>query len=207
MDCRCFISLYFKGTLGSMKITNPALAEVLWQLGQQYVQAYREKYTHLPLAEADEQWQSPCQVAEHDENYITWQPNKVLEALSFDNIETALELPLHEDIKTYFTTMFADAMPMKCSEGSLQLLLAWCEKDFQRLQENIIGHILMKQKLKQPLTIFIAVTDDDDHIISLNNTTGEVWVERVGREAHKKLADNLVEFLSMLSPDLAQMSS
>ncbi len=50
--------------------------------------------------------------------------------------------------------------------------------DFERLQQNLIGHILMKQKLKQAITLFFAVTDEDDIILSVNNNTGEVWAEK-----------------------------
>jgi SecY interacting protein Syd len=58
----------------------------------------------------------------------------------------------------------------------------------------------MKQKLKQPLTLFFALTDDENMILSVNNDNGEVWVEKVGCEAHKKVADSLTCFIRMLTP-------
>ena len=58
----------------------------------------------------------------------------------------------------------------------------------------------MKQKLKQPISIFFAVTDDEDFILSINNESGEVWVERVGCIPHKKVADNLTSFIATLEP-------
>ena len=58
----------------------------------------------------------------------------------------------------------------------------------------------MKTKLKQKLTVFFAITDDDDHIISLDNDDGSIWVEKVGSEPHKKLADTLAEFILQLTP-------
>ena len=58
----------------------------------------------------------------------------------------------------------------------------------------------MKQKLKQAETVFFAVTDEEDMIISLDNSSGEVWVERVGCKPHKKLSDSLVDFISQLTP-------
>jgi SecY interacting protein Syd len=70
------------------------------------------------------------------------------------------------------------------------------------LQENIIGHILMKKRLKQENTIFFGVTNEDDMILSINNETGAVWVERVGCKAHKKLADSLNDFIRQLTPAL-----
>ena len=44
------------------------------------------------------------------------------------------------------------------------------------------------------------MTDDDDHIISISNDTGAVWVEKVGCEPHKKLADTLAGFIEQLTP-------
>ena len=39
-------------------------------------------------------------------------------------------------------------------------------------------------------------------ILSINNESGEVWVERVGCKAHKKLAESLNDFICQLTPAL-----
>jgi SecY interacting protein Syd len=184
-----------------MKSANNDLTDILWQFANQYVDLYQQSQGHLPLVEHDSQWPSPCQQARHNEQQILWRPSKIIEPLIFNNIEEALELVLHQDIKTYFTTFFSDAIDAKCSEGNLSLLFAWSLDDFQRLQENIIGHVLMKRKLKQEVSIFFAVTDQEDLILSLANDSGAVWVEKVGCNPHKKLADSLTEFIAMLQPD------
>ena len=57
----------------------------------------------------------------------------------------------------------------------------------------------MKKRLKQELTVFFAVTDEDDLILSFNNQTGEIWVEAIGCEPHKKMANNIDEFLASLT--------
>jgi SecY interacting protein Syd len=44
------------------------------------------------------------------------------------------------------------------------------------------------------------VTDLEDVILSVVNETGEVWAEKVGKKPHKKVADNLAEFIGMLEP-------
>ena len=183
-----------------MKISNYSLKELVWNFSQDYLQAYENRFTHLPITHMVEDWPSPCEQGIKEEEFSLWCPIKVNENLTFENVETALEITLHEDIKQYFTTMFSDSLDASCAEGDLSLLFAWSAKDFARLQENIIGHILMKTKLKQKLTIFFATTDDDDHIISLDNDTGEIWVEKVGCEPHKKIAENLMEFVTQLTP-------
>ncbi len=183
-----------------MKISNYALDDLVWQFSQDYLQAYQQRFQHLPIIEQAEDWPSPCEQGQHQEVFSLWQPTKVMKALTFDNVESALEVELHPDIKQYFTTMYSDSLDASCLEGDLSLLFAWNEKDFARLQENIIGHILMKTKLKQKLTVFFAITDDEDHILSLDNATGAVWVEKVGCEPHKKIADTLAEFIEQLTP-------
>lgn len=189
-----------------MKLSKSELNQGLWKISQDYVNVYQSKFLHLPIVEKDEQWPSPCITDEFDDVHELWQPTLVGETLSFDNVEKALQLPLHADIKEYFTTIYSEAIGAKCEHGELSLLFAWSEDDFARLQENIIGHILMKQKLKQTISIFFAVTDDENYILSVNNETGAVWLEKVGCEPHKKLANNLTEFIASLSPSLAALT-
>ncbi len=190
---------------------NTNLVEILQQFSKQFINQYQHEHSHLPIIEQDDEWCSPCEISDKesttDHNVLSkgqvfWQPASIdkKQQLNFDNVESALELTLHSDIKTYFTAIYSESLDATCEEGDLSLLFAWNKDDFQRLQENIIGHILMKQRLKQTETIFFAVTDEEDMIISLDNDTGAVWVEQVGCKPHKKLADTLAQFLNTLTP-------
>ncbi len=191
-----------------MTSTNKTLADALLNFANDFSKQHNEQSGHLPLIERDEQWPSVCEQGSHDDSHNYWQPVPVTsehkkdkqEELTFTNVETALELELHPDIKTYFTTIFSSDIEAKCDDGKLSLLFAWNREDFDRLQENIIGHILMKQRLKQAATVFFAVTDEEDMIISIDNENGEVWVERVGCKPHKKLSDSLASFITQLTP-------
>lgn len=186
-----------------MTSTNKTLAQALLGFSRNFSQQHENQFGHLPLIERDEEWPSSCEQGVHDENNNYWQPvevSKQEDALSFENVESALALELHQDVKTYFTTIFSSDIEAHCSEGKLSLLFAWNREDFDRLQENIIGHILMKQRLKQTETVFFAVTDEEDIIISIDNANGEVWVERVGCKPHKKLSDSLTNFIEQLTP-------
>ncbi len=193
-----------------MTSTNKTLAQSLLKFSTDFCHQHTEQFGHLPLMDHDEQWLSPCEVGPHDDKHHYWQPfvmdneqvkDDKLESLSFTNVESALNLELHPDIKTYFTTIFSGDIEALCHEGQLSLLFAWNREDFDRLQENIIGHILMKQRLKQAETVFFAVTDEEDMIISVDNSNGEVWVERVGCKPHKKLSDSLACFIKELTPN------
>jgi len=183
-----------------MKLPSTSLAEIMEQFMDCYIEQYQEKHGRLPIIDVDDDWPSPCLQHHSSEAEVFWQPIKSNDSLSFDNVEQALEIKLHSDIQTYFTTYFSESISAKCFEGNLSLLLPWSIEDFKRLQENVIGHILMKKRLKQPLTIFFAVTDDEENILSIDNDSGEVWVESVGCLPHKKLADSLIEFFQKISP-------
>ncbi|MDT0602286.1 SecY-interacting protein [Thalassotalea castellviae] len=185
-----------------MKTTDTQLTANILTFSQRYVEQYQEKLQHLPLVEHDEQWPSPCLQNKFDEKLMCWQPVEMQPALSFANLEDALDLVIHPSIVHYFTTIFSENIPASCSEGHLQLLFAWSEDDFARLQENLIGHVLMKQKLKQTVTLFFAVTDDDNIMLTVENESGEVWAERVGCKPHKKIADSLTDFIASLQPDI-----
>ncbi|MGL1959480.1 MAG: SecY-interacting protein [Colwellia sp.] len=191
-------------TLLNSSTMNKVLTESIHDFAQQCMSKYQNTYGEMPVVEKDEQWPSPCEQGKAKGENIFWQPIEICSSknsnIHFNNVETALNLTLHVDIKTYFTTIFSGELLAECSEGKLSLLFAWNEDDFQRLQENIIGHILMKQRMKQPETVFFAVTDEEDLIISIANDTGEVWVERVGCKPHKKLSNSVADFIGELKP-------
>jgi len=188
--------------------TTISLSQTLQNFTGEYIDHYKTIHGGLPQIEHDQQWPSPCEQFENTEAgqtnlYVAWQPTLITDpSVNFDNVESALTLTLHADIKSYFSTLYSESLDAQFTEGKLSLLFAWSKEDFARLQENIIGHILMKQRLKQAETIFFAVTDEEDTIISVDNETGAVWVERVGREPHKKLTNSLSEFISQLSPQV-----
>jgi len=76
-------------------------------------------------------------------------------------------------------------------------IYCWNQVDMDRLIENQIGHALGKLRNKQTLTFFIACTDSD-YIISINNESGEVVLERPGYPIEKILAPNLIQFIDEL---------
>jgi len=187
--------------------SNKNLVQILQQFSEQFIADYQQTHACLPTVERDEEWSSPCEKGVVKKNSpsqdeVYWRPVAIdkSEELSFDNVESALDLTLHNDIKTYFTLLYSESLDARCDEGDLSLLFAWNKNDFERLQENLIGHILMKQRLKQKETIFFAVTDEEDMIISVDNASGSVWVERVGCIPHKQISDSLAQFISKLTP-------
>ncbi|WKE64542.1 SecY-interacting protein [Gallaecimonas kandeliae] len=141
----------------------------------------------------DPDWPSPC------EGDGRWQPVKRDPPGLFTDLEKALELALHPSVKAYYGHYFMEHLKVRHQRGEVLLLGAWNQADFERLQENLIGHVLMKRRLKQPITLFIACTDDEDLLLSIDNESGAVVLEPVGQEAREVLAPSLAEFLDNLS--------
>lgn len=143
---------------------------------------------------------APCQLSVLDEHQVSWQPVIQQPPADFSNVEQALELQLHSDIKQFYSLYYGAGLGASHSRGALQLLMVWDNADLARLQENIIGHILMKRRLKQAETLFFALTDDDNIVLSVLNRTGEVYLETVGKEVKEKLAGSMAEFFTQISP-------
>lgn len=156
----------------------------------------------FPEIESDDNWPSPCEFTEHGKTY--WRPVLVADhidsPLGFANIEEAVGIKLNEQFIAFFTLYFADGINAVHEKGPLQFLQAWSQSDFERLQQNIIGHLLMKHKLKQSPTLFFAVTDEDDLNLVVNNETGEVCLEYVGKPPHEVVAADLATFISEAKP-------
>ena len=109
-------------------------------------------------------------------------------------------MKIHSDVISYYSAYWSDNLNAQTSKGNLQLLQPWNQDDFERLQQNLVGHILMKRRLKQPETLFIALTDEDDFILTVNNTSGEVMLEQVGLIPKEVVAPNLAAFIQSLQP-------
>jgi len=182
------------------------------------------------LSYYDEDWPSPC-VALHNRQseliqdaLVNWQPIKRMSmdtatkpaldgemdnqahALNLNNIESALDITLPPQAHVLFCRYFSHDINAQAEQGPLVLLQAWNEQDFDRLQKNIIAHIIMKRRLKQADTVFFALTDKDDLLLSILLETGEVVLEVVGKEPHQTIAANLTEFMASLRPQ-AQLVS
>ena len=132
----------------------------------------------LMTTEFEAELASPCYVGNASQGEpCTWQPVPMEGEYTFANIENALHITLNEQFCKFFTTYWSFNLPVKAEQGNCELLQVCSEEDFERLQQNLIGHLLMKQRLKQPPTLFFGLTDEDDFILSVDNASGEVVLE------------------------------
>ena len=171
-----------------------------------FMQRFKQHCITFPgiaTIEYDPQWPSECyQPSKDNEEGVTvsWQPVKRRSPVNFSDLENALEMTLHPDIKDYYSQYWSENIYANSEDGQLQLLQAWNEEDFDLLQQNLVGHILMKRRLRQPETLFFALTDQDDFILSIDNQSGEVMLEQVGLQPQKVIAPNLAAFLGAIEP-------
>ncbi|ATC95227.1 SecY-interacting protein [Pseudoalteromonas tunicata] len=173
-----------------------AVQQVLKQLLNQWHEKAVNHTGSEPLIEHDEQWPSPCEnMSSLNEGLVQWQHVERTEQGDLTQLADALELTFHPSINAFYGAFYSNNVPVTSHFGQFELLQAWNEDDFERLQQNITGHILMKRKLKQPPTIFIGLTEEEDLLLTLDCTSGDVCLEYVGKKPHKVLTHDLAEFL------------
>ncbi|MDP5254197.1 MULTISPECIES: SecY-interacting protein [unclassified Vibrio] len=178
-----------------------SVSDALRQLHHTYYQSCQRQTGHSPYCdETFVDWPSPC-IERIDNEKVYWQaqPQQSEESL-FDGVENALELTLHPDIKAFYSAFFAGDITLTIEQQAITLLQVWNREDIERLQENMIGHLLMQKRLKQTPTVFIGTTEDEHQVISICNLSGEVLLETLGKKQRRVLADNLVNFLTRVEP-------
>jgi SecY interacting protein Syd len=165
--------------------------------------AFSHDHCEVTSIEFEPDWPSFCYQAMHNSKngeLVSWQPIIREHAADLDALNDALEIELHPDIVQFYSRYWSDNIVAEHPSGKLQILQAWNEDDFERLQQNIVGHILMKRRLRQPETVFIALTDEEDFILSVENHTGAVMLEQVGLQPEKQISSSLAALLNEIEP-------
>lgn len=171
----------------------------LQKFTQRFCDKWQQQKGSWPLSEELYGIPSPC-ITHTDADSVCWQPQPFLPAADLSAVERALEISLHPDIHAFYTTQFSGDMPAISGSTKLTLLQAWSEDDFQRVQENLIGHLVTQKRLKLSPTLFLATTEDEMEVISLCNLTGEVLLEKIGTRKRNVLSSSLTAFLNTLDP-------
>ncbi len=182
--------------------TNASFATKFDQLIEAYVKQSNADNMGL-VTYFDKDWLSPCvqNNSEYEQDQeVSWRPYLRLEPASLRNLEEALEISIPAALQDLFCRYYSHDINASAEHGNLTILQAWNQEDFDRLQKNLIAHVLMKRRLKQADTLFFALTDEDDFILSILVSTGAVMLEKVGQEPHREIAANLVEFMANLKP-------
>lgn len=178
---------------------NHPVAVALSDFSSRFLQAWCDAGQGFPRSEDLVGLESPC--VETDSGYeVTWKPVEREPMGDLSGVEKGIELCLHEDIKIFYGAQFSGDMTARFRELEFDLLQVFSENDSLRLQENILGHLVMQRRLKLKPTVFIGVLDAEDQVISICNLTGQVILETLGKDIRDVLAADIETFLQQLEP-------
>lgn len=179
-------------------------ASALCAFTTRYIDLWQQQQGHYPASSDLAGIPSPCIINTVDDR-VLWQPQPFSPSSGLDAVERALDIQLQPDITAFYTTQFAGDMHARLQQRRLTLLQVWSEEDFIRLQENLIGHLIMKRRLKQSPTLFIATTDSEQEMVAVCNLTGEVILEEPGRNKREILSPSVRAFLDDIQPVIGPM--
>lgn len=182
-----------------MRITG--VRESLEQFLDNYQKQYTSRFEHPPQVSFDPEWRSSCETGVADtRGRICWR-TAIQTRSTFAGLERALEVPLHADIKTYYSSLWFPSVGATSPEGDLVLIGIWNQIDFENLLANIIGHAMQLQKRKLPLTVFFAtIYPESEYCLAVDNQSGEVVLERAGSKVERIISPGLGDFLDTLIP-------
>lgn len=186
--------------------TVPEVHQALDQLMTRYVETFAQAQQRLRLPEVPE-WELEI-ARDGASEQPTWQPVLQTQPLAFEALEKALKLTFHESVKALYDRYFAADLSLAWQQHGFDLIQVMGPEDGERLQANLAGHVMMKQRLKQPETLFIGVAHDyDDLLVTVDNASGAVGLEWLGRPQHEELAPTLAEFLRSAEPKVVSENS
>ncbi|CAO97776.1 SecY-interacting protein [Erwinia tasmaniensis] len=181
-------------------------SQALRDFSQRYCDLWQQKSGHAPASQELYGIPSPCVMAT-DEDEVWWQPRPFTLAPNLDAVERALDIRLQPAVTAFYTSQFAGDMTGTLDGRPLSLVQVWSEDDFIRVQENLIGHLVMKRRLKQSPTLFIATTDSELEVISVCNVSGEVILEQLGTKKRQVIASSIENLLIALQPLIINCSN
>jgi SecY interacting protein Syd len=154
----------------------------------------------LITAEFDPDWRSPCEI-EQSGTKTLWRPVEQVPPVSFEGLGHALEIEIHPDICSYYSSYWSGTLEANSDEGRVSLIQLWNEDDFERLIANLIGHSLAKYRTRSPFSVFFATTDPDSELfLSICNDTGQVLLEEPGKPPLQTVETDISTFLDRLEP-------
>ncbi|MCT9845716.1 SecY-interacting protein [Leclercia adecarboxylata ATCC 23216 = NBRC 102595] len=174
-------------------------AAALTAFTARYCDAWHERNASWPQSEALYGVPSPCIITSSGD-VVTWQPQPFTAEQNVNAVERAMDIVVQPAVHAFYTTQFAGDMCARFDNEMLTLLQTWSEDDLQRVQENLIGHLVTQKRLKLSPTLFIATLESEMDILSVCNLTGNVVKETLGTQKRQILAASLTDFLNNLHP-------
>jgi len=177
---------------------NKTQSDSLILFTQRYIDIWQNTFNHNPKSSELYGVPSPC-ITDTIDLAIFWlpiQPNPY----TLKIVEDVVNIRIHDNAHLFYGTQYAGDMQAKFSHLSLSLIQVWSDDDFLRLEQNIIAHLMMQKRLKRQPSIFIATTDDETEIVTIDNQTGKIMLEKLITNETEVLTNDLDTFLSGLNP-------
>lgn len=174
-------------------------ANALTEFTTRFCDAWQQQHGNWPQSADLYGVPSPCVISSLDARVI-WQPMPFSAEPNVKGVERAMDIVVQPVVHAFYTTQFAGDMPARFADITLTLLQTWSEDDLQRVQENLIGHLVTQKRLKLSPTLFIATLDSELDVISVCNLSGGVVKETIGTRNRQVLAPSLADFLAQLTP-------
>ena len=153
---------------------------------------------HQPYRTPADEWASPCEIS-RDQDWVYWQPVPQVPAVNFRGLENAIGAPIHPDISAFYSSFWSGTIETTSQEGHVSLIQLWNEDDFERLIGNLVGHYLEQRRANRDFTVFFATTEPDSELfLSIDNSSGVVFLEEPGQPPLRKIDTNITAFLNRL---------
>lgn len=165
---------------------------------QRYIKLWHTNMNHDPKSEELYGIASPC-ITKTEDLAVFWLPVQTNQH-NLDIVEEVIDLTINPAAHLFYGSQYAGDMKAQLNDLSICLLQVWSDDDFSQLEQNIINHLLMQKKLKRRPSIFIATTDDETSIISIDNQTGKIILEKLVTNEIEVLADDIDSFIDSLKP-------
>ena len=168
---------------------------------QRYQAEWQARFNHEAKSEHLYGIDSPCVIRCND-GAVFWQAVPMKRNLAI--VEEVMQLVIHPSAHLFYGSQYAGDMAGQWQNQAqllnLSLIQAWNDDDFARLEQNLIAHLSMQKKLKRRPTIFIASTEDDSHIVAIDNQTGQIVLEKLIENEMEVLSSSLDTFFHALIP-------
>ena len=126
---------------------------------------------------------------------VPWRPIPMDPPADFADVEAAAGLRLHPDILAFYGSFWGWGGGGTHSGEPVSLRAPWNPRDLARIKQNIIEHVRVCAESQTPPTVFVANTASD-WFFSVDNATGEVFLEEPGSPRVRVVAPSLAWFLA-----------
>ncbi|MBD5797504.1 hypothetical protein BHU24_26420 [Bacillus pseudomycoides] len=173
------------------------MKESLEQYFHHLLYFWKEKYGTHPKAPWDEEMEPILYLGHPDEEeYVYWKPVEKVRLDDFSEIEKVLDFKIHFSIKEYFNSYWF--LNLQGFYGSRFVNLEPVEPGKSLLEFFQVMKQYEENRGRQLRYIQMGFISPEDMAITVDNETGQVFIENFETEENELLSHSLVELISNL---------